>query len=99
MRTCLTTNRGLVGFAPALVGERGGLSSRALTFAVGAADGACGSPRRQERPPLGSVGGPLHCPSGVCALCPRAVGQGATLDVCVTRQTRMRRPVRGVGFG
>ena len=27
-------------FAPALVGEHGGLSSRALTFAVGAADGA-----------------------------------------------------------
>ena len=39
VRTCLTTNRGLVGFASALVGERGGLSSRALTFAVGAADG------------------------------------------------------------
>lgn len=24
--------------------------------------------------------GRVHCSSGVCALCPRAVGQGATLD-------------------
>ena len=33
--------------------------------------------------PPGDTARSGHCSSGVCALCPRAVGQGATLDACV----------------
>ena len=46
--------------------------------------GKRGSPRRQESQsvpvPPGDTARSGHCSSGVCALCPRAVGQGATLD-------------------
>ena len=63
-----------------------GRSSRALTVGE-QADGTCGeagAPRRQEGQsvsvPPGDTARLGRCSSGVCALCPRAVGQGATLD-------------------
>ena len=47
--------------------------------------GVVQAPRRQESQsvsvPPGDTARSGHCSSGVCALCPRAVGQGATLDV------------------
>lgn len=41
----------------------------------------------------------VHCSSGVCALCPRAVGQGATLGVCAVPEgfEPSCRAVPGVG--
>ena len=47
--------------------------------------------------PPGDTARSGHCSSGVCALCPRAAGQGATLEVCGAHYLPVCERIRTLG--